>query len=852
MAQHLQNVGEEGAALNCISDDETDSVQVCGHVAASDPYFLIQPVAVSHGSEQKEALDEVEVVDAAAGHSSSLLSNEFAVLAEPLVGGASEPVADLPWVVDHAAAPPVQTPEDVSPDLAMLRICVSYLDTDVPIIEGTAVAAEGAESDVVDVEDLEANLSNEGIFVGSNDQRANDIVVTVAVDDARIITGGGVVFVRLGKEDQEEQRVQVDEELEQHGKSKSAGCGVVTGCIDKGPAPVGLEHEADLDLTSDNELHKERELHVDLDASDEDDQGVGSVEPIFANPTDSIPEVEVEDDTGEDEEVSLAEPSLAASRESIPTIELEDDSEEDLELCVRTKAPGAEGAENQIRNEAPQSNPLRPLAWAVSKLCPTARFQQTASETLAALTALAHDVLGPEAQVRPFGSLLQSAHLEGSDLDLCVKLPTLEGQPLRDGDSQTRKADQIKALKQLMNNLTPSFRVKEARFFDRIRVPILVLEYQGSRGDMVEADISVGSFDEGTGVAKGTTDRLIRRILERTPHALPLVLLVKKWAKARGLNTAFEGFLNSLGWTLLCLFFLARRGDVEPEALSCKDDGVTPAGEATLELPTPVECDLVRAPSGAELAAFFEDTASLGLLLDTPRLPSTGPPGISLLSHSVVQGPAGERAPFYIEDPGVKLATGRDENVGRALTEGTWRTLLRCCAEAAKGLRSGRGSGTTAWASALIGLPITPASPEPRAARLPPQQRLAPASAPRPKPSCAPSRQIFRPSSLLRPMNWPVPREALIPWMRHRHGGAARTQAARETPYGLGRPSSAPPSIMHSPAARWQSHAHAQGHMQAPWPRKRTWPGPQDIGRRQRRAPASRQKCVGRGDWRED
>lgn len=123
---------------------------------------------------------------------------------------------------------------------------------------------------------------------------------------------------------------------------------------------------------------------------------------------------------------------------------------------------------------------------------------------------------------------------------------------------------------------------------------------------------------------------------------------------------------------------------------------------ASAELPPLLECGPNGIPSSEDLASFFEAVAGYEVLLNSPP-ESGGPPGISLLTGTQIQGPAGERAPFYIEDPGVKLATGQCDNVGRALKVDTWRTILRCCARAAKALRFSHGRGAIAWARAVVG-----------------------------------------------------------------------------------------------------------------------------------------------------
>ncbi|CAK0818628.1 unnamed protein product [Prorocentrum cordatum] len=291
--------------------------------------------------------------------------------------------------------------------------------------------------------------------------------------------------------------------------------------------------------------------------------------------------------------------------------------------------------------------------------------------------------------------------MQGSDLDLCVTgAPGTQDyttEPVRGNGNQ------IKALRNLIASLPHTIVVKEARLFKHIRVPILVLEFHAPSGQVVEADVSVGGSDERTGVQKGFTDQLIRRALTCMPRALPLVRLVKQWAKARGLNKAFEGYLNSLAWTLLGVFFFLSRGEASPNLLLDEAERAETASreaEETGALPGRLEATPCR-PSHRDLADFFEAVASWG----SRR-------GVSLLTGGDPEGYATGMSPFYIEDPGVKLATGRDENVARALRDGTWSTIRFQCAAAARALRQ-LGipqHSVRAWAQELLGVTPDPSS----------------------------------------------------------------------------------------------------------------------------------------------
>lgn len=63
--------------------------------------------------------------------------------------------------------------------------------------------------------------------------------------------------------------------------------------------------------------------------------------------------------------------------------------------------------------------------------------------------------------------------------------------------------------------------------------------------------------------------RLLREYCNADERVVKLCLLVKSWAKARGLNDAYRGTLSSYCYTLMCINFLQRR---QPPILPCLQD----------------------------------------------------------------------------------------------------------------------------------------------------------------------------------------------------------------------------------------------------------------------------------------
>lgn len=419
----------------------------------------------------------------------------------------------------------------------------------------------------------------------------------------------------------------------------------------------------------------------------------------------------------------------------------------------KTKAAGQddEGSENV------------PYARAVAELAPQPEFEESVQEALTAVQEAVKQVFGDEAWVLPFGSLVQGVPLKGSDLDLCMEVPGVVAGVA--GNGKADNSQQVTALRRLMKKLPNSFRVVETRFFKHIKVPIIILEYVSSAGLKVETDISVGVTFEG--VEKGFTDRLVRRVLACTPRALHAVRLIKVWAKVENLNKAYEGFLNSLGWTLLVVYFFMARGEVIPDSLDMEeaterglDDG------ATLPLPLYAGTD-DDVPSGEEIAEFFDMVASFD---EWPVSDASAAWGISLVdrgdddessqhigmykmsSMPPIKKQWSDQIDVFLEDPGIKMAVGRSENVARALKKGPWLTTLNKAREAATSLRADSTSAADDWVADLI----TRAEADAAAKAAPPvvASRKRPLQAPAAQPAWDAKRQ--KGNAWQQQDNWPI------------------------------------------------------------------------------------------------
>mmetsp|Transcript_48821 Transcript_48821/g.145890 ORF Transcript_48821/g.145890 Transcript_48821/m.145890 type:complete len:486 (+) Transcript_48821:88-1545(+) len=352
------------------------------------------------------------------------------------------------------------------------------------------------------------------------------------------------------------------------------------------------------------------------------------------------------------------------------------------------------------------------FASAVLQLAPPAKFEEAAGQAMEAVDIAVKAEFGEQAYVLPYGSLVQGMHLDGSDLDLAIEAPgeDLIGQAPPGG--KVDNTTQVAALKRLMRKLPGAFRVIETRFWKHMKVPIIILGYRSGSGEEVETDISVGAVFED--VPKGLTDRLVRRVLARVPRAMHLARLMKLWARLEKLNKAYDGYLNSLGWTLMVLFFFMERGEVLPSALQEEEpnengpDGnggaLPPCLHRSEDFGSRDE-ELIEVPSYEEVAEFFEWLVSYAN--SWPEDPPEAAWGISLVDGTMIEVPKpskvwADSTSLFIEDPGVRMSKGTSENVARSLKVAPWRITLKRCEAAAATLRAGHPDAADAWIGRLL------------------------------------------------------------------------------------------------------------------------------------------------------
>ncbi|CAK8987098.1 unnamed protein product [Durusdinium trenchii] len=348
--------------------------------------------------------------------------------------------------------------------------------------------------------------------------------------------------------------------------------------------------------------------------------------------------------------------------------------DEDKTRTEESETEEDEDEDAQLPN-AGSDQGLSSLGRTLRSLLPSESFEQMVREAERQVEEASRVALGPNTTVKSFGSTLQGTFLEGSDLDLYICSS-------REYDTRHTHDEQVKMLRFLEAELRKSFKsfeVKERRFEWHVRVPILILLFQSHQHEL-QVDISVGELDH-VGVQKGFVDRLIRAALTKGEVALPMVLLVKRWAKVENLNKAFEGSLSPLAWTLLCLYFLICKDRLPKEALAVPAEEPVPRRNA-VKL-----CQ--NCPTQQELSDFFDMVSELGQKAQaTKAAHETGPFGVSLLPWKECHGETSDKAFFFIEDPAARLR-GITVNVARGVKDQErWKNLLKRCEGARNLLRS--------------------------------------------------------------------------------------------------------------------------------------------------------------------
>jgi len=190
------------------------------------------------------------------------------------------------------------------------------------------------------------------------------------------------------------------------------------------------------------------------------------------------------------------------------------------------------------------------------------------------------------------------------------------------------------------------------------RVTLLVPASSGFFTDAIPVDFSINA------VTPFYTAALLTECGQIEPRAKALILLVKRWAKDRGICHAAKGHFSPYIWSLLVIYFLQvgvdEEGSLLPTLDSFKISSINSKRRVSLpSLPCPISSDgadnLTKLSIGqlfCKFVRFYNQHFSWTSEAVSIRLGKRAPPGLSLPLH-VIPGEGGIRHEqgLAIEDP---------------------------------------------------------------------------------------------------------------------------------------------------------------------------------------------------------
>ncbi|CAJ1443510.1 unnamed protein product [Effrenium voratum] len=213
------------------------------------------------------------------------------------------------------------------------------------------------------------------------------------------------------------------------------------------------------------------------------------------------------------------------------------------EVAAEKQQVAAEKPHRQLRKHDldPLEEDLERLARAV---LPSEQDKRAKTKVLKRLQDVAEEVLGPRAEVWPFGSSANGCGERFSDLDLVITHEL--SKPITRRQSRPLALGALAELAELC--IDEGFEVEELR---EARVPILIMQKDG-----YDIDLSYGNL------LPILNTRLLRSYATLNPKLAKLTAAVKRWAKRKGIAKTWEGFISSYAWTLMVIYYLQTVGEL--------------------------------------------------------------------------------------------------------------------------------------------------------------------------------------------------------------------------------------------------------------------------------------------------
>mmetsp|Transcript_34243 Transcript_34243/g.63855 ORF Transcript_34243/g.63855 Transcript_34243/m.63855 type:complete len:647 (-) Transcript_34243:171-2111(-) len=312
------------------------------------------------------------------------------------------------------------------------------------------------------------------------------------------------------------------------------------------------------------------------------------------------------------------------------------------------------------------------LASLAKHIAPSSPYSRNAQRCVALLRA-ASGKMGMKPVVDPCGSVNQQTELDGSDIDLALRLPP--GIPPDERDAC------IKELRDRLYEMPALLDVHGTMAVYPHTVAPLSVELKGATPRTI-AHVLFATPDAN---GSGTVDDAIKQLCDTFELSRDLIRLIKLWAFQMGMTSHQKGYMNGMAWTVLTLCFLQQKRLVP----SLQGSQVPPPSEEPM-LPV-----LLR--------EFFQFLASRGR--DAMR-------GYSLVRAEEYPAPSGF---LFLEDP-----VEHSRNLADSIGESQWTRILQEAQRLADKIGS-RGHRWFHWAEVF-----DPRDVDPKATpKLPPLGQMA-------------------------------------------------------------------------------------------------------------------------------
>lgn len=293
------------------------------------------------------------------------------------------------------------------------------------------------------------------------------------------------------------------------------------------------------------------------------------------------------------------------------------------------------------------------------RISPTEEYQRAYHRCVALLRSAVAVAWGskkgvPAPSLELCGSLAQGTDLDGSDVDIALRLaPGLSGEDRDSCVQELRERLQTPPQSAFLSVSDPLHLYPHAE-------ASLTLELKGSHPRTIAHVLLVQApATQAERSRPLSVDLVIKQLCDTFELARDLIRLVKLWAVNHGLSGQHEGYMNGVAWALLTVFYMQKEKLVPPYA-ALTHGAVFP--EPTLP------------QLSALLRGFFEFLAARDGHVQR---------GLSVIHAQEYRAPSGV---LFLEDPAEFHETRQQRNLAESIGESQWARIIDEARKAAERL----------------------------------------------------------------------------------------------------------------------------------------------------------------------